>query len=94
MKRTILIALVLALVLTLFAGCRRRQEDMNNGTDTTATQPGSNMLPDANDRIDPTNGANKDTTPATTRPTVVPDTVPDTMPGTTPDNHSRSRQRH
>lgn len=95
MKKLIPIVLVLVLTLSLFAGCRSRQDDMNDTTNTTAMPDNGNMLPDANDRIDPTNGANRDTVPATTAPSTVPDTMPDTMPGTVPnttDAHSRNRR--
>lgn len=95
MKKLIPIVLVLVLTLSLFTGCRSRQDDMNSTTDTTVMP---DMLPDANDRIDPTNGANKDTAPATTAPSTVPDTVPDTMPDIVPDTipgtEGRSRRHN
>lgn len=86
MKKLIIIALVLTLALSLLAGCRSTREDESTGT-TATTQapmpdsggilPDDDMLPDRNDTIDPsngadngmvdpTNGANHDTVPNST----------------------------
>ena len=71
MKRLTTIALVLVLALSLFAGCRSRREDMNTTTNTTAARgevlPSTgDILPDRNDTVSPTNGANRDhTNPST-----------------------------
>ena len=68
MKRLMIIALVLVLTLSLLTGCRRRQEDQVNTTGNTQgdmlPEP-DNMLPDRNDTVDPTNGANQDDVPPT-----------------------------
>lgn len=94
MRKLTIIALVLTLALSLLAGCRSRSE--NEAANTTATTqaripdsngvlPDDDMLPDHNDTIDPsngadngmvdpTNGANHDTAPTGTVPngTTVP----------------------
>lgn len=62
MKKIIAIALALVLTMCLFAGCRSRQND-TNGNNSTPSETGSNMLPDSADKVDPTNGANQDTSP-------------------------------
>lgn len=68
MKRLMIIALVLVLALGLLAGCRSRQEDQTNTTGNTQGDmlpDTDNMLPDRNDTVDPTNGANRDDVPPT-----------------------------
>lgn len=94
MKRLIPIVLVLVLTVSLFAGCRSRREDETGTTDTTATQ-GSMMpdtgdiLPDANDKVDPNSGANQNTT----TPSVGADTVPNTTTDTTGTTEGTNRTR-
>ena len=71
MKRLTTIALVLVLALSMFAGCRSRQEDETTGNNGANATQGDmlpdtgDMLPDRNDKVDPTNGANRDDTPPT-----------------------------
>ena len=62
MKKFIAIAMVLVLTMCLFAGCRGRQDDTTDGNTNTPNTNEGNMLPDGGDTIDPTNGANQDTT--------------------------------
>ena len=70
MKKYVALALVLILCMAFTTGCRI----MNNTNDPSETQnPGSNMIPDiedvipdASDTIDPSNGANDNTTKETT----------------------------
>lgn len=110
MKRLFTIALVLVLTLSLFTGCRSRQEDNtgDTGMDTTAGQndmlPNADeIVPDANDRVDPTNGANRDdndTTGSTANDATnsTADSIIDDITGTTnettgTENTNRSRRR-
>lgn len=99
MKRLIPIVLVFVLTVSMLAGCRSRNEDTNT-TNTTASQGGmlpdtGDILPDKNDKIDPTNGANQDATtlPTTTQPMTGPMDVPGTtdVPGNAGDM-GRSRR--
>ena len=93
MKKLTIIALVLTLAMSLFAGCRSRREDMNSTTTTTqARMPDTaDMLPDRNDTIDPssgadngmvdpTNGANHSTAPTGTTGHTAPTDTTGTMP--------------
>ena len=95
MKKPISVALMLLLVLSLFAGCRSRQEDeTTTGGTTEAT---SNMmpatgdiLPDPHDTVAPSSGANRDDTSDTTETTVGMD---DTT-GNSAENDGLGRSRH
>lgn len=98
MKKLLSIALVLVLSVSLLAGCRSRQED--NNTNTTSARgdmmPDSgNILPDASDKIDPTNGANRDETmpSAMTDPTMPSATGSTGTTDTTGTTGSNSRNR-
>ena len=97
MKRFTTFALILALALSLLAGCRSRRED-ETGTTTTETimpdsgniLPDEDMLPDRNDTIDPSSGA----TDGMVDPTngANQDPTADTLPDTTHGTEGRSRR--
>lgn len=107
MKQVTTIVLVLVMALSMFTGCRSRQEDKNGTTNTTATQNDmmpdtGNILPDHNDTVDPTNGANQDDANPTVDDNIDPtmDTaigngdITDSTTGTESRSRNRSHPMH
>lgn len=78
MRKVIPFVLIFALTLCLFTGCRRNQNDAIDATnDTTQASGDTSILPDASDKVDPTNGANREPE----APSETTDIIPDNMTG-------------
>ena len=90
MKRCALLAVLLAMILCAFAGCRSGRENQTTTTTATTTQTATKpdmdeMLPGKEDTIDPENGANKPDETQDTTATQDPRDIP---------SRARPRPRH
>ncbi len=90
MMKLISLALAAVLALGLLAGCRAPADDTDSGTQKPT---GGNMLPGEEDRVDPTNGANRDPSTGTTPSGGTDGDMGGTHGGTAPETpNSRGRR--